>query len=386
MSKQRQLIILALIVFYGLMLRAQNFTKSRSWQDERDASHYATSQSGWESMKDWGQPPLHYVTMHWLDSIPNYTGLTNDKLFRWYSVVASTLAIIPAFYLGRLVLGKPLYGLLVAFISASMQLQIYYGQEIRMYALLTLFASISWLAYFTARQNKNHLTFLAVANSLAIMTHTLAVVMILYQAFVWLISGLKRILCGNRSRANLQRLAAEIGFICLPLVVFVLMYGSTLANYQASIVKPHWDIREIITPIPAHTGFWAQVRLLRHLSGIEVGKIEFVLVAIMTVLAAIKTKRSRLPLIFGSYIFSMLLVQYSLATGRLHLFATRYLIYLTPVFSLLILETVSELVKTDNRKRLAPAEALMLLGIIAIYAKQTLQYVLSNPIHYASMP
>lgn len=364
-------ILLLAIISYGLMLRTVNIGLARSWLDELDAIKYAQIHSGWESMKHWGQPPLHYVML-------NELSFGGETLMRWSSVILSVLTIIPAFFLGKIIFKRNRYGMLVAFIMASNQLLIYYSQEIRMYSLETLLSVISWWLFFRQLENKglSNLFWLTCVNFLLINTHTLAMVMMVLQ-IGWLIFW--------RPKSSIHHKVFRVESLAYVLLFlfFASVYLPTLISYDKTITKAAVSWLELLHPFDPHTQFWPLVRLWRHLSGVEYGKVELVVFGFVFLWSGLVGKVRWISwLIFVAYATSMATIHVSLTFKVLHLFATRYLIFLTPVFALALPSVCINVRKKWGRKK----EVVSILIVVIFFLRMSLEYLLTNPTHYDDMP
>lgn len=135
-------------------------------------------------------PPLYYVLLHfWME-------LAGDSEFavRFLSVLAGALIIVVTFRVARTFFDQEV-AVIAAFLSALSVFQLYYSQETRMYAMVTLFSALSvwsmarlllpssrplivrWIAY-------------AVSTTAALYTHYFSFTLVLFEnaAFLcWLI-------------------------------------------------------------------------------------------------------------------------------------------------------------------------------------------------------
>lgn len=136
---------LAVIVLVGLMLRLYRLGSASFWFDETFSVWIARRSLGdlFAAVRQDSHPPLYMLLLHyWL-----YLG-QSDTFIRLLSALCSTLTIPVMYLLGRRIASSDL-GLLAALILAVSPFNVLFGQEARMYALLTLLVSLSM--YFLAR-------------------------------------------------------------------------------------------------------------------------------------------------------------------------------------------------------------------------------------------
>jgi 4-amino-4-deoxy-L-arabinose transferase-like glycosyltransferase len=118
-------------------------------------------------------PPAYYFTLWgWIQAFGN-----SLIAVRMLSIVAS-LGIILCVYLIANHLFNPSTALAAAFLSAILPFQIHYGQEIRMYALLTFWLCLATLAFL-----KHQWILFSIAAALAQYTHNLAAFYLIPLAF-----------------------------------------------------------------------------------------------------------------------------------------------------------------------------------------------------------
>lgn len=361
---------LGLIMILGLWFRVFNLDKAKSWQDEIDAIKMVETHSPLDSFLLYGQPPLHYASLWAIDRLGNVFSFDVISVERYLSVVLSFMGIVAAFWLGKEVFKEDKYGLVVALVVACMQLQIYYAQEIRMYAMWSLWAILSWAAFWRLIRGKNGTYLLILFNFLALATHTLSVIFLLSQLGValWLWFGEKK----------------KINRIVIVDLLLLLVFGlliPTIVSYGEDYTNRGMEWGAILKPFPYVTDFWDQVRLFRRLSGIEYSKILGLLSVFVWGFQIVKRKTRAVGVsILLVFLISMGSLHVMLALGVLHLFATRYLIYLSGMYALLW-PNVARVYK-ENRV----LENIILGAVIVMYLGMSLNYVMTNPIHFDQMP
>ncbi len=136
------LILLAIIILGGL-LRLHQIGSKGLWLDEAFSVWMGrqplNEMFGWLLKVD-QHPPLYYTILHFWLAFGDEAAVV-----RAFSALVSTLTIPVVYWLGHQVGGRTI-ALLVAFILALSPFHVRFAQETRMYALLTLNASLAMLA------------------------------------------------------------------------------------------------------------------------------------------------------------------------------------------------------------------------------------------------
>jgi mannosyltransferase len=146
MDKRRRLAALAGITAVGAVLRLYRLGNDPLWLDEAASAafvsgEYSTIELVTQLPFEDPHPPLYYLI---LDGWTTVAG-TGEWALRAPSAVASTLAILVMFALGRRLMGGRA-GLVVALITAVSPHQVAAGQQARMYSVLFLLTAISTVA------------------------------------------------------------------------------------------------------------------------------------------------------------------------------------------------------------------------------------------------
>jgi 4-amino-4-deoxy-L-arabinose transferase-like glycosyltransferase len=139
------------ITTVGGFLRAYQFGSKSLWIDE--AWSLWVSRQPIPDMLAWlvrvdQHPPLYYLLLHsWMRAFGSSNSSASDiaAAARALSTLSGTLNIPVIYALGRRLIGRKA-GLLAALILALSPFHVWFGQEARMYALLSLNASLAMLA------------------------------------------------------------------------------------------------------------------------------------------------------------------------------------------------------------------------------------------------
>ncbi len=174
------------LILLAFALRLYRLDYQSLWRDEVDTLRFATRalpELAQNLIKPGENGPLYFVAMRpWL----MLAGPTEFAL-RFPSVVVGTLAV-PAIY----ILAKRLAGgraaLVAALLAATAPYLVWYGQEAKMYAALTLLVPLAlwWTTEAARRGGLWRWAVLYATTSLALYTHILAALIIPVQA-AWLI-------------------------------------------------------------------------------------------------------------------------------------------------------------------------------------------------------
>jgi uncharacterized membrane protein len=125
--------------------------------------------------------PIYYIVQYAWSLVAGGSLLS----LRILSVLLSVLATLQIFALGRSIGGRSVGLWAAAFFSLSL-FQVYYGQEVRFYSLMNVFAlgALHALLLYLRRPGIGLLLLCAAANAALIWTHTFAVVFVLAQGLV----------------------------------------------------------------------------------------------------------------------------------------------------------------------------------------------------------
>ena len=166
---------LSLIVLLGAGLRIHHLGYQSIWEDETFTRYFAESPLSYlwtTGFRLETNPPLYNTIMHfWMQVFG-----TSESGLRSFSVLASVLAIILVYVLGK-ELESPLMGLVGAAILALSPLVIAYAQEARSYALLQATIAVALIGiarYLSASRPRNGLTLYALGASLSVYCHDTA--------------------------------------------------------------------------------------------------------------------------------------------------------------------------------------------------------------------
>jgi mannosyltransferase len=274
-SRPSSLPLLVGLIVIGGLLRWVTLDAQSYWADEAVTVHllHADLLSTLRSVADReGTPPLYYiVAWAW-----THVFGTGEAGLRSLSALLGTAAI-PAFYGAAAALCSRRVALAVAALASVNPLLIWYSQEARAYALLSLLAAVSVWAFARAldRPGTRRAAIWAGVSVLALATHYFAGFLVAAEG-VWLLAA-------RRSRRS-----------ALPAVTTVTVVGLALlqlANYQSSLWLGWW-IRG--TPLPYRAVRAAKQYVLGYDSPFETA-LALIVAALVAVgvVVAVRGARSR---------------------------------------------------------------------------------------------
>ncbi|HJX39241.1 MAG TPA: glycosyltransferase family 39 protein, partial [Anaerolineae bacterium] len=235
-------------------------------------------------------PPFYYLLLHFWVLI---TGVSATSV-RLFSVMAGTLSVPLVYVVGRRLIGQTA-GLIAALVMALAPFHVYYSQEARMYALVTLLVLASVYVFLSLlerhRLGVSSWRYWVLYVSLAAM----AMYTQYYAAFIVLALSVFIILRFGRFGGMLPRWAAAHALLLVLYLPWLLYAGPKLVSYVESKLVKEGDISR---------GLWAYFR--DHLVAFSVGHpsdLRFALsglaavpvgLAVLSVVALLVARRRRL--------------------------------------------------------------------------------------------
>jgi len=329
---------LLLVLLSGALLRLYGLGDESIWLDE--ATSILLGQKDILSMvRATAQdihPPLYYGLLHFWVCLLG----TSEFAARALSVCVGLISIAVIYQLGKKLFDEQV-GTVGALLLAVSPLHIWYSQETRMYALVTLLAMVGsfWLWQALHRRRASYWIAYAVCMALGLYTHYHTVFVLLFQnCFVviwWLLSSRKRCLVRNW-------LLSEIGIALL-----FLPWIPTLLE-QVSRGGGGWIAKGIGNPAPrALVETWIDYNIgnVRQWYPVWVRRPAYLLFAgslLLAVMAALRrwrqrshSKESMAYLFTGMYLIVSLGTVW-LASQFKPMYARRYLLPFLPPYLLLI--------------------------------------------------
>ena len=185
--------IIILIFCLGAFLRFYHLDFQSVWLDEICSINEANPNINWSDLEKTilvsdPHPPLYFAVLKILFSILGYTTI----VARSFSAVIGCMGILAIYYLGKILIDKKL-GLIAAFLLSINSFHIYYSQEVRMYSLLFLTTTVSFIFLVTFLRNKTfkNAVFYGFFTGLMIETQFFGLFVLLSQLLILLIDFLK---------------------------------------------------------------------------------------------------------------------------------------------------------------------------------------------------
>ncbi len=338
------------------------------WLDEAISIHQANLglQDMFENLQYGDRhPPLHHVVL-WLTVKALGDG---EGAVRLPSLIAGTL-VVPALYL----LGRELYdrrtGLVAAAFGMASPLLIWYAQESRMYAFVTLFGLLALLTQLRVFRNPSMLNWAAyiLATAALLWSHYFGLLLIGVQQLIWV--GM--LVYTWRAREPIRALA--LGFVySLAVLAMQLVPLLTFAQRQ-------FDSTAGAAGSPAGTfeslSFYAVVsNIAWALWGYHPDGTTELLAAgwpLLLLLSLLLLGRggSRQTIILGVAAITPILILIVVALFDRELFEVRYFLVAVPLLFLLIARLVTGWIRRPGA-RLAVAGVIVLTLLLGLYGQQT---------------
>ena len=180
----RYLAVAAAVVGVAFLLRVYQIGEEELWFDEAASFSLVTWRSWPEALLRDINPPFYYLLLSaWL----RVAGQSEAAL-RLLSALSGTLFIVALLLFGRRIVG-PRAALWSALVAALAPIQIYYSQEARTYALLTLLLALTYGALWRGLESdkRRWWVVVSVCALLALYSHYFAVLALIPTALlVWL--------------------------------------------------------------------------------------------------------------------------------------------------------------------------------------------------------
>lgn len=374
-------IVVALVVV-ATLIRARGITAANLWLDE--ANSWQVASGSWHALftdvlrSPLG--PLYFVLLKpWI-------GLFGESalVLRSLSLVAS-IALIPVVYvLGARLLSRSV-GLLACALLALSPLELYFAQEARMYALVSLLAAACVLAYATWRGD-------AVARSRgALLWYVLTAIALM---FTHLVAGVLLVainidaailLARPRARGRIAWIAANAAIAVVVLVYLSSVSAGSAMSSQAwrTPMGLEGAIRSaLLLPFDAlhgqhfyPTDFWTALSSLVHGGGINRRFFELLIVqplVLVVLVAALVAAHRGSPRSGGPRLLALALLvpllAVTLVSSRRGLEFPRYLLFVIPFLFLLL---AHGLLALRPRARIASVGIIFIAMLLGEHAERS---------------
>ncbi len=344
--KNNHFIYLTLIVILGLLLRLWNIDKPEGmWNDEYltwSIANLKFPQDFFKGVASNCHAPLHYFYLKaWMAIFKD-----SDVSLRFSSLIPGVISIFTMYICAKEYLVKKhgeLCALAAAFLTSVSAFLIYFSQEVRIYSLTFLIASLVLyysLKVFNNPSNKN-CWLLTLFSVLLVFEHTIGFVFVLFNSCA-IIAFMQR----KKKENNLVNNIVAGFILCLPLVPF--LYGlfahpKYFSQWWApfSWSKLLFYFTDLFSPVLKNISN-APPSFLEQIfsnASVNIGFIIFALVpSFMCLALAIKAFQNGRRVnwyLFTVFVATFLTVLIAALFGKL-IFLTKYLIELYPLLILLV--------------------------------------------------
>lgn len=347
-DKQRNYILLVLILLASALVRFYGIGRQSYWIDELVSVHFAKSPISTSVL--WDNVPFFYHLI-----LKGWIKLVGDGEFftRLLSLLFSVGTTGVLWKLGT-VLGGVSGGLIIGGLHIFMPLSITYAQETRMYAMFEFFSALSSYSFYQFYKNKKNGFLYAISTSLMCITHYLAVIPLVIQS-MWVLSVFKK----EQKTWRWGVIGIGLGGV------------SILISYWVFFSWPHLDWQRLKFEMEPVTRWPGEV-LWSLLHGSWFSIIGYIIL-LFSFLTTYNTKENRDAWFFFSFIILPILIFQSIVFSlKRSVFLPRYFIYIVPFLLPWIYLNVRYL--AQRKKTLAVlVGVLIVIGTISGLSKVYLQ-------------
>lgn len=250
--KNKNIWLIALVFILGLIFRLIFLDKAGGLSYDELVSFKQASQSNalstiYYTLKTDVHMPLYQLFLHWWAKIFSLSDLS----LRAFSAFCGILTIITGFYTGR-ELPSPRTSILCASLFAINSFFIYYSQEVRMYSLLILLASLTVLFIVKIKNNpENRWTYTALVITCFALIHTYTI------AFIYVIALILTVFVylylQKQPLKHLRNAIFTLIILCIPVCLFLFINSAKYTN-QINGYYCDWSslfilIQDMFTPV-----------------------------------------------------------------------------------------------------------------------------------------
>jgi uncharacterized membrane protein len=360
------LAVLAGLIVAGLALRLA--VPRGIWLDEAISIHQAnlSFHDMFENLQYADRhPPLHHMVL-WLTVRLIGDG---ELAVRVPSLIAGTL-VIPAMYL----LGKELYdrrtGLVAAAFGAASPLLIWYAQEARMYAFVTLFGLLALLTQLRAIRDGSMLNWALyiLATAALLWSHYFGLLLIGMQQLIFVGVILHRRRAGERVKALALGFAYSLAVLALQLVPLAVFAQKQFDSTGAALGSPSGTYDALSFYAVVSNMAWALWGY--HPDGTtELLAAMWPLLLLLSLLL-LGRGGSRQTLILAAAAIAPIVLLLVVAVGNRDLFEVRYFLVAVPLLLLLVARLVTGWIRRPAA-RYAVTGVILLTLLLGLANQQT---------------
>lgn len=342
-------------VLIGGFLRFYKIGVRSIWLDEAITAQ-VSSQSIWDIIANRAStgihPPLYFIIMHfWIKIFGD-----SEVSIRSFSAIFSILCIYLIYKIASKIFDRTT-GVISSFLFSLSPFYIYFGQEARMYPMVTFFVLFSFYALIKGIEDRKNIILLTISNILALYTHIFSAFMVLAQNLYVLMTSFK-----NKKLLKKWILSQFIVLILISPWLYVIIQNRTPELYQGAQRVSFISLAHIFLEVSLGAGravFNNKVLVA----------LFFMLLFILGVLPPWERKKELLFLLLYTLFPILLLLIFSVKKS---FFSARYISIFVPGYLIILGRGIRSL-------RHYSVVLLFFLGIISIY-------LLSLGYYYTNLP
>lgn len=228
--KNKSIWLIATIFIIGIILRLLFIDKTSGLSYDELVSYKQASQTNilstiFYTLKTDVHMPLYQIFLHLWAKIFSLSDLS----LRAFSAFCGILTIIVSFYTGKELAQDKNTGILCATLFSINSFLIYYSQEVRMYSLLILLASITILIIAKIKNNPNNRW-----NYVALVITSFAIIHTYTIAFIYVVGLLLTVFIyqylHKQSIKNLRNAIFTLIILCIPVSLFLFVNSAKYTN------------------------------------------------------------------------------------------------------------------------------------------------------------
>lgn len=324
LSRPRWLFVVVAMLFVAAVLRVYRLDAESAWLDE--AFSVGLARDGVNTILDETSkdvhPPLYYFLLRGWTLV--FGG--SVRAARLLSVVLSVGALAATFLVGRRLVGEAAALVAVALLTVS-AFQIEFAQEARMYALLTLLATLSmggFMRLFDPPFNRRSFAAFVIVTSAMTYTHVYAAFVIAAQGAIVLAELAWR---RRRALAVLTRWAWAMALVFVAFLPWLPTF-----TWQVSYVQQSFWIAE-----PASNGWFEAFRTYAGSQMLVYLQVTLAVLGVVSLRRAAPAAGARSPLLFLlPWILGPILIPFALSFLGSSIFLPKYTIAASIPFALLV--------------------------------------------------
>ena len=251
--KNKSIWLIATIFIIGIILRLLFIDKTSGLSYDELVSYKQASQTNilstiFYTLKTDVHMPLYQIVLHLWAKIFSLSDLS----LRAFSAFCGILTIIVSFYTGKELAQDKNTGILCATLFSINSFLIYYSQEVRMYSLLILLASITILIIAKIKNNPNNRW-----NYVALVITSFALIHTYTIAFIYVVGLLLTIFIyqhlHKQSIKNLRNAIFTLIILCIPVSLFLFVnsekYTNQINGYYCDWSSLFIILQDTFTPV-----------------------------------------------------------------------------------------------------------------------------------------